>query len=220
MPDTQPSAADDVPNAWRWGREFLGRHGGGQSVTVEDRRDAQCARGGRRKASREGDRRPLAEARGGQAKRESGEQAIDNTELTPLLGPLRGKADRPRRHSLSHHHTAARSRGPGVRIKIPRLFVAAEGPVALSFDSRRIPSFGARIRPPSWCIIIALVSGILIEGEPDANRTPEGDTPAVQRRTHASFGHNAVALAARGTVVSRIFRTFDQATASVCMSCG
>jgi hypothetical protein len=130
-PDTQPSAADDVPNAWRWGREFLGQHGGGQSVTVEDRRDAQCARGGRRKASREGDRRPLAEARGGQAKRESGEQAIDNTELTPLLGPLRGKADRPRRHSLSHHHTAARSRGPGVRIKIPRLFVAAEGQPSL-----------------------------------------------------------------------------------------
>ena len=78
-PDTQPSAADDVPNAWRWGREFLGQHGGGQSVTVEERRDAQCARGGRWKASREGDRPPLAEARRGQAKRESGEQAVDNT---------------------------------------------------------------------------------------------------------------------------------------------
>jgi len=47
-----------------------------------------------------------------------------------------------------------------------------------------------------------LVSGILIEGEPDANRTPDGDTHAVQRRTHASFGHNAVALAARGTDVA------------------
>ena len=80
MPDTQPSAADDVPNAWRWGREFLGQHGGGQSVTVEDRRDAQCARGGRWKASREGDRRLLAEACGGQAKRESGEQGVDNTD--------------------------------------------------------------------------------------------------------------------------------------------
>ena len=79
-PDTQPSAADDVPNAWRWGREFLGRHGGGQSVTVEDRRDAQCARGGHWKASRDGDRRPLAEACGGQAKRESGEQGVDNTD--------------------------------------------------------------------------------------------------------------------------------------------
>ena len=78
--DTQPTAADDVPNAWRWGREFLGQHGGGQSVTVEDRRDAQCARGGHWKASREGDRRPLAEACGGQAKRESGEQGVDNTD--------------------------------------------------------------------------------------------------------------------------------------------
>lgn len=90
-PDTQPSAADDVPNAWRWGREFLGQHGGGQSVTVEDRRDAQCARGGHWKASREGDRRPLAEACGGQAKRESGEQGVDTLILTPLLGPLQRK---------------------------------------------------------------------------------------------------------------------------------
>ena len=78
--DTQPLAADDVPDTWRWGREFLGQHGRGQSVTVEDRRDAQCARGGRWKASRKDDRRPLAEARGGPAKRESGEQAVDNTD--------------------------------------------------------------------------------------------------------------------------------------------
>ena len=36
-------------------------------------------RGGRWKASREGDRRPLAEACGGQVKRESGEQGDDRT---------------------------------------------------------------------------------------------------------------------------------------------
>ena len=78
--DTQPLAADDVPSACRWGREFLGQHGRGESVTVKDRRDAQCARGGHWKASREGDRRPLAEACGGQAKRESGEQGVDNTD--------------------------------------------------------------------------------------------------------------------------------------------
>jgi hypothetical protein len=37
---------------------------------------------------------------------------------------------------------------------------------------------------------------------PDADRTPEGDTDDIQRRTRASFGHNAIALAAGDTILA------------------
>jgi hypothetical protein len=85
--DTQPPAADDVPNAWRWGREFLGQHGGGQSVTVEDRRDAQCARGGRWKASAKA---PALLARREAGRPRGSEQAVDNND-SPAIRLLQRK---------------------------------------------------------------------------------------------------------------------------------
>ena len=81
-PDTQPSAADDVPNAWRWGREFLGQHGRGQSVTVEDRRDALVC------PLRALERPLLAEAR---PSARAASKALITLILTPLLGPLQRK---------------------------------------------------------------------------------------------------------------------------------
>ena len=100
--DTRPAAVDDAPNAWRWDREFLGQHGRGQSVTVEDRRDALVC------PLRALERRLLAEAK---PSARAASKPLITLILTPLLIDLA--------EFIAHYHTAARSQGPGVRIKIP-----------------------------------------------------------------------------------------------------
>ena len=93
--DTRPAAVDDA-------REFLGQHGRGQSVTVEDRRDALVC------PLRALERRLLAEAK---PSARAASKPLITLILTPLLIDLA--------EFIAHYHTAARSQGPGVRIKIP-----------------------------------------------------------------------------------------------------